>query len=61
MLEGKRVLQVSFDVVVPEDYDGYDVAVSLASEINCANNLVEEVLGYDFKSDVTKFYRDSWF
>lgn len=56
MLEGVRVIQVSFDIVIPENLDGYEYAKSLASEIN-ANT---EVLGYDFKADLTAYYRDSW-
>lgn len=59
-LEGKRVVQLSFDVIIPEDFDGYAVAEHMASLINRSRDEEIEVIGHGFSADMTEFYLDSW-
>jgi hypothetical protein len=53
MGNNKRVVQVSFDVVVDYDCDGTILAENIAEELD---NMGYTVIGADFKEDVTEHY-----
>ena len=51
----KRVVQVSFDIVIPAEYDGCHVAEIIARDLEKANY---DVLGHAFVDDMTRYYKE---
>ena len=51
----KRVVQISLDIVIEYDYDGYKLSEEAAKELN---NLGFDVVGAGFQEDVSEYYEE---
>lgn len=55
---GRRVVQISLDVVVDDSMDGEDVAKKVSEIIEKTTNKKYEVVGYSFVADPTSYYKE---
>jgi hypothetical protein len=51
----KKVKQVSFDILVDDTVDGYNLAEQITDILKASGY---EILGADFKEDVSEFYEN---
>jgi hypothetical protein len=56
MINGKRVLQISLDVLIDESIDGEDLARTIRTELE-EHGLGLTILGAGFQCDLTEEYK----